>query len=158
MRRRKKKLFYTSKEKSCKFLERILQKKTPDLLNRHFLLEKRTNQKFHARIFQQFAFLAHFARFLLISARLLHYLARSCKELPRILQILSDRITRVISRLNVVDQFLLWMKVTETKLSDVEKSFIYAFWSKTGLLFTKLGNSISHMNLACFEIFVKLSL
>ena len=69
-------------------------KETSDLLNRHFLQEKWTNQKSLARIFQDLAFLAPFARLLHFSATILHYLARSCKKHARILQVLSDSLTR----------------------------------------------------------------
>ena len=73
-------------------------KETSDLLNRHFFQEKWTNQKSLARIFQDLAFLAAFARFLQFSARLMQYFARSCKKLSRILQVLSNRLTRDFSR------------------------------------------------------------
>ena len=43
------------------------------------------------------AFLAPLARFLQFSARIMHYLVISCKKLPRILQVLSDRLTRASS-------------------------------------------------------------
>ena len=70
-------------KKSCK--------ETSDLLRRHFLLEKQTNQKFLARIFQDFAFLALFAIFCKNNAL-------SCKKLGRILQVLYDRLTRDVAK------------------------------------------------------------
>ena len=41
------------------------------------------------------AFLAPLARFLKCSARIVYHLTRSCRKLPRILQVLSGRLTRV---------------------------------------------------------------
>ena len=65
-----------------------------DLLNREFLQEKWTNQKSLARILQNLAFIATIAGLLHFCARIMHYLARSCKKLARIFQVLSDRLTR----------------------------------------------------------------
>ena len=65
-----------------------------ETFNRHFLQEKRTNQKPLAISLKIFAFLTLFARFLQFSARIMHYLARNCKKLPKILQVLSERLTR----------------------------------------------------------------
>ena len=72
--------YLASAAKSCNFLKESC-KETSDLLNRHFLQEKRTNQKSLARIFQDLAFLATLARLSHFSARIMHYLTRSCKKL-----------------------------------------------------------------------------
>ena len=132
-------------QKSCKnrfhqrILERILKsgvilqvqksfaiylKESDDLLNRHFLQNKLTNQKFLARIFQDlrfFAFLQDFCNFQQEECIILHYLAWSCKKLPRILQVFPDRLTREIG----------WSFFSDRCWRNLSKVFLNSpnFWS-----------------------------
>ena len=71
-------------------------KEMSDLLNRHFMQEKCTGQKSLTRICQDSCISSISCRILEIFARIMHYVAKSYKKLPRmILQVSSDRLTRV---------------------------------------------------------------
>ena len=91
-------------------------KETSDLLNRQCLQENWTNQKSLVRIFQYFTFLAFFARLLHFPANIIHYLARSCKKLSKILQVLSDKLTRVQVKFSAGNACLRFVQLTLRKI------------------------------------------
>ena len=80
-------------QKNLASLLRESCKETSDLLNRHFMQKKWTNQKSLARIVRGFAFLAVFGKIPGIFCR---NNALSCKKLRRVLQVLSDSLPWVI--------------------------------------------------------------
>ena len=122
--------YLASTEKLCKFLEEYSCKEMSDLLNQHFLQENWTNQKTFARIFQESYFSCFFCKIFALSAiffqfpaRIMQYLARSCKILPRILQVLSNILTRQDKDIRVLPVWIWIIKCIRMAIDSFSLQF-----------------------------------